>query len=83
MNSIHITVYTSGPSCQACTLTKRHLDRRGLTYAEESIERDEILDAAAQLDLHRAPIVCASVNGEEQYWDGYRPDRIDALAGAA
>lgn len=78
-----ITVYTAGPSCQACTLTKRHLDRRGLAYTEEPIDgRDEILDAAAELGLTSAPIVCASVDGEEQYWDGYRPDRIDGLVAA-
>ena len=79
-----VTVYTSGPSCAACRLTKRHLDRRGIDYTEVPIDSDDgILPAALELDLTTAPIVCASVDGVEQYWDGYRPDRIDALKSAA
>jgi glutaredoxin-like protein NrdH len=75
-----VTVYTAGPSCMACRQTERHLGRRGITYTRIPIDSDPaILDAAYELDLSAAPIVCASVNGEERYWDGYRPDRIDAL----
>lgn len=75
-----VTVYASGPSCMACTMTKRHLARRGIAFTEIPIDSDDaILAAAGELDLRTAPIVCASVDGAEQYWDGYRPDRIDAL----
>ena len=28
------TVYTTGPSCQRCNLTKRAMDKRGLPYVE-------------------------------------------------
>lgn len=79
-----VTVYTTGPGCMACTLTKRHLERRGIPYAEIRIDSDDnILAAINELDLTTAPVVCASTSNGEQYWDGYRPDRIDALADAA
>lgn len=78
-----VTVYTAGPSCMGCTQTKRHLTRRGIPFTEVAIaDDDKILDAAAELGLTTAPIVCASINSEEQMWDGYRPDRIDKIAEA-
>lgn len=78
-----VTVYTA-PHCPACTMTKRHLDRRAIPYTEVSIDSDPgILAAAQELGLRQAPIVCAEggLNGDQwaHAWDGYRPDRIDAL----
>lgn len=76
-----VTVYTTGPSCMACRTTKRHLDRLGITYTEIDIHSDDNIYAACEeLGLTTAPIVCASTDDGEEYWDGYRPDRIDALA---
>jgi glutaredoxin-like protein NrdH len=62
-------------------MTKRHLNRRGIRFTEIPLDSDDQIYAAAEeLDLKHAPIVCASTNGDEQIWDGYRPDRIDQLA---
>lgn len=82
---IAVTVYTAGPSCMACTQTKRHLDRRGIPYTEVAIDSDDkIREAAIELGLSTAPIVCVSIDGDEGcLWDGYRPDRIDELAKGA
>ena len=76
-----VTVYTSGPSCQACKMTKRHLEQRGITYTEVAIDSDEaVLDAILELGFTTAPVVLAATpEGEEVAWDGYRPDRLDAL----
>lgn len=80
---VTVTIYTSGPSCQACTMTKRHMARRGIAFTEVAIDSDDqILAAATELGLSTAPIVCASTAEGELYWDGYRPDRIDALVAA-
>lgn len=88
-----VTVYTS-VSCPACAMTKRHLDKRGIAFTEVTLDADDAtLAAAAELGLRQAPIVCVSTQpptrrtpgnqpAGEQCWDGYRPDRIDALAGA-
>lgn len=76
-----VTVYTSGPSCHACRLTKRHLDKRGIEYAELPFD-DADREASAYLDMRTAPVVCVTKEGVNTWWDGYRPDRIDALGGA-
>jgi len=83
-----VTVYTSGPGCKACTLTKRHLEKRGIAFSEVPIDSDDnILAAADELGLRAAPIVCVTTWAGEKpvndYWDGYRPDRIDAIVRAA
>lgn len=77
-----VTVYTTGPACMSCNLTKRHLTRRGIRYTEVPIDSDDnIVAAISELGFKTAPVVCAAGGeGEEQSWDGYRPDRIDALA---
>ena len=75
-----VTIYTTGPACMACRQTKRHLDKRAIHYTEVPIINGEYQEAFAELELTQAPVVCASVNGHETYWAGYRPDRIDALA---
>ena len=76
-----VTVYTA-PSCMACKQTMRHMDKRGIRYTQVPLDSDDRnFDAAHELDLKQAPVVCAHTDAGEQYWDGYRPDRIDALVG--
>ncbi|MCV7102528.1 glutaredoxin family protein [Mycobacterium palustre] len=76
-----VTVYTTGPSCMACQQTKRHLDKRGIAYTELPLDDDDNRAAALELGFRTAPVVVAQRAGEWdwQAWDGYRPDRIDAL----
>lgn len=75
-----VTVYTSGPSCMQCRMTKRHLEGRGIPFSEVAIDSDDnILAAITELGFTTAPVVCASTWKGEESWDGYRPDRIDAL----
>lgn len=77
-----VTVYTNGPACQACNLTKRHLTKRGIDFDEVAINSDNI-DAITFLGFSTAPIVCVATTEGEQSWDGFRPDRINALVRAA
>ncbi|KIU17931.1 glutaredoxin family protein [Mycolicibacterium llatzerense] len=76
-----VTVYTK-PACPACDATKRRLKKLGIEFHEAQILDGEYAEALAELGITQAPVVCASVDGDEQTWGGYRPDRIDALAGA-
>ncbi|MBU8833630.1 glutaredoxin family protein [Mycolicibacterium goodii] len=79
--SVIVAVYTQ-PACPQCTATKKALDKLGIAYSVEEIT-DQIRDAAIELDITSAPIVCANVDGVElEPWGGFRPDRIDALRGA-
>lgn len=71
-----ITVF-SKPSCVQCTATYRALDKLGLEYEVVDLAEDE----ASLLDLmergyRSAPVVRA----DDEYWAGFRPDRIQALA---
>ena len=75
-----ITVY-SKPSCQACRLTYQQLDKVGVDYKSVDITEDqEAFDYVQSLGLKSAPVVVAE--GFEP-WDGFRPDRIKALADPA
>lgn len=80
--SVIVTVYTS-PACQPCRMTKHRLDKLGIAYTEVPIINGEFSEAFAELELTQAPVVCASIDGAETYWAGYRPDRIDALKEAS
>lgn len=72
-----VTVYTTS-NCQGCTLTKRHMDRRGIAFTEIEID-DDNREAIVYLGFTSAPVVLANIAGREQSWSGYRPDRIEAL----
>ena len=74
-----VTVYTAGPGCQRCRATTRRLEALNIAFTEVRID-DTIAEAAKFLGMSTAPIVCTSGPDGESWWDGYRPDRIDALA---
>lgn len=75
-----VTVHSDNPHCQPCRMTKLHLERRGIDYVTAPM--DEARDAIEKHGFTGAPVVHAvSAEGIEQYWDQYRPDRIEALVG--
>ena len=74
-----VTVYTT-PSCMACVQTKRHMKHRGIEFTEVPIDSDDkIMESINELGFTSAPVVLAATPDGEVAWDGYRPDRIDAL----
>lgn len=78
-----VTVYTTGPQCQKCNATKRHLKRRGIPFTEVIVNPDDPNDAnyaaLAYVGYSSAPVVLVSGPGGEQDWSDYRAERIDAL----
>lgn len=66
-----VTVYTT-PGCPGCNLTKRQLVKRGHDVDERPLDA---LEDTMRQRFSTAPVVDT---GADQ-WDGYRPDRIDAL----
>ncbi|WP_100813052.1 glutaredoxin domain-containing protein [Microbacterium lacus] len=78
---VPVTVY-SKPSCVQCTATKRHLDRKHITYEEDDATTDGNLAAILSLGHKAAPVVVIAPDGpgSELSWAEYRPDLIDALA---
>ena len=74
-----ITVYTK-PACVQCSATYKALDQQGIAYAKVDITlNSEARDYVMALGYLQAPVVVA----ENDHWSGFRPDRINALAGAA
>lgn len=72
-----ITVY-SKPNCMQCEMTKRYMQRENIKFSAVDVEKDEI--AAKTLLLHdymSLPVV--TVNGFDNSWCGFRPDRIEEL----
>lgn len=73
-----ITVFTTGPSCQLCRVTKMHLKRAGIDFEEVRLDEDPVLaEKVRELGFVTAPVVLV---GEEDVWDGYRAEAIEQLA---
>lgn len=75
-----VRVYTA-PACPQCTATKRKLTDLGIDFTEVDLtdpdneeERDYVVN-----DLGHSTVPVVEVDGED-HWDGYRPDRLKALA---
>lgn len=74
-----VCVYTTGPDCMRCVLTKRVLTEKGVRFLEVDIRSN---DAAREyvvddLGYTEAPVVVVTA---EDHWSGFRPDKLDALA---
>lgn len=77
-----VTVYTTGPSCMRCTMTKTALAKKGVDFVEVDIREN---DAARQyvtedLGYTSAPVVVVEDGTGEDHWCEFRPDQIDRVA---
>jgi len=74
-----VTVY-SKPACVQCTATYRELTRKGLEYKVVDVSEDEeAYELVNSLGYRQVPVVVAG----DDHWAGFRPDKINSLAGAA
>ena len=76
-----VTVYTQ-PRCPSCTQTIRHLERRGISFETRPID-ESIRQVAKRMGITTAPVVRVVTDAGDRWWGGFRPDRIDQLAGGA
>jgi glutaredoxin-like protein NrdH len=73
-----VTVFTTGPSCQMCRLTKMQMDRRGIMFEEVRLdEQPELAEKVRELGFTQAPVVLVD---DDDIWDGFRSEAIDQLA---
>ncbi|MGO2519952.1 MAG: glutaredoxin family protein [Microbacterium sp.] len=74
-----LRVYTTGPSCGKCQITKRMLTGKGIPYIEINIREDEAARAyvTEELGYSTAPVV---VVDDQDHWCDVRPDHIDRVA---
>ena len=76
-----ITVYTTGPRCGKCRMTKIMLDAKHIPYVEVDVTKEE--NAAARdyitedLGYAVAPVVVVT---DDDHWCDLRPDQIERLA---
>ncbi len=78
----NVTVYTTGPSCIRCTMTKSALTKKGVEFIEVDIREN---DAARQyvtedLGYTSAPVVVVEDGTGQDHWCEFRPDQIDRVA---
>lgn len=73
-----VTVFTTGPTCQMCRMTKIHMKRKGIDFEEVRLDEvPEVAEKVRELGFTMAPVVLVN---DEDVWDGYRSDAIDQLA---
>ncbi|QNJ59703.1 NrdH-like glutaredoxin [Mycobacterium phage HarryOW] len=77
-----VTVFTTGPDCFKCTLTKNALTRGGVEFREVRVDQDpEALKLVKQKGYETAPVVHVASTGA--WWDDFRADKIRDLIKAA
>lgn len=74
-----ITVYTTGPACMQCRLTKTALSAVGLGFEEIDVRQapDALDFIQNELGYSQAPVV---VVDDEDHWCGFQPDQIRRVA---
>lgn len=83
MNHPATTVYTK-PSCPQCTATKRELNRRGVTYTEVDLTKDEAaLKYVKGLGHQAAPVIVVDTATSPAHWYGFNPPLINLHFGKA
>ena len=72
-----ITVYTK-PNCMACAMTRKYLLENNVPFESIDVtQNEEALNAVKQAGYTGIPVV--AVNGFDNSWFGFRPDRLEEL----
>lgn len=79
-----IAVYTTGPGCGRCLVTKRALDNEGIPYREVNIRENPAAreHVTEELGYSEAPVCVVEDGTGEDHWSGFRPDEIARVAAA-
>ncbi len=79
---VTVTVYSTGPSCMQCTMTKHALDAKGVAYFEVNLRENAAAMAYVQDELgySSAPVVVVEDGTGDDHWTGFRPDQVDRVA---
>lgn len=71
-----IKIYTK-EKCVQCGFTKDEFRRRGIDFEEIDVTPELAVELQAQYGITSVPFV--KVN-EDNFWTGFRPDRIEEIA---
>ena len=77
-----VTIYTTGPGCIQCKLTRDRFDDVGIVYEEVNIRevaaaRDYVVE---ELGYMQAPVVVVEDGTGQDHWSGFLPDQINRIA---
>lgn len=77
-----VTVYSTGPSCVRCTMTKQALRKHGVDSVEVDIRTSDAAReyVTAELGYSEAPVVVVEDGTGQDHWSGFRPDQITRVA---
>jgi len=71
-----MTIVYTKPSCVQCDMTKRYMDKNGVSYDTVDITQDpEALEMILGMGFSSAPVVIS----EKGSWAGFQPDKINLL----
>jgi len=72
-----MTIVYTKPACVQCDMTKRYMDKNGISYTTVDItENPDALDMILGMGFSSAPVV---ISGDLS-WAGFQPDKINLLA---
>ena len=79
---VSVTIYTTGPKCAQCTMTKRQFEKLGVPFREVNVINDDGAREYIMTDLgySSAPVVVVEDGTGEDHWSGLRPDHIKRVA---
>lgn len=82
---LSVTVYSTGPACIRCKMTKDKLEAKGVhvdvvELAENPAAREYVTE---ELGYSEAPVVVVEDGTGQDHWSGFRPDQINRVAAAA
>ncbi|OJU47383.1 MAG: NrdH-redoxin [Microbacterium sp. 69-7] len=79
-----VTIYTTGPACGKCRMTKIALKAKGIPFNEVDISQPENADAreyvTGDLGYSVAPIVVVEDGTGQDHWCDLRLDEVDRVA---
>ena len=77
-----LTVYTTGPSCVRCNMTKSVAKKRGVDVVEVDLrEHPKAWEyVTEELGYSEAPVCVVEDGTGQDHWSGFRPDQIDRVA---
>lgn len=77
-----VTVYTTGPSCVRCKMTKSAMTKGGISWREVDITQEpDARDYITQeLGYSEAPVCVVEDGTGEDHWSGFRPEQIQRVS---
>lgn len=79
-----VTVYTTGPECHKCNLTKSQLAKGGVEFTEVRVDLDKVTaDAVKARGYLTSPVVHVAGDGDGLWWEDFRIDKVRWLISQA